>query len=147
MKDIPYTQASGYTDMAKGIGLALFRFPGGSIIYPCPAYYAPSNLDSTCSPAALKHFIGFKITQCESLSHCNFQDPQGRCTVIPTIVKNYLDYLLLEFLIPSDPKIQQSLTAVLASLATKYPNSQLIHQRLAHAQVMTRFVKCVSNNI
>eukprot|EP00978_Attheya_sp_CCMP212_P000634 scaffold1239_cov52-Attheya_sp.AAC.2 len=128
-----YTQASGSTDTAKGLGIALFRFPGGTKIYPCPAYYVPDNPSSTFLPGALKYFIGFKVAQCDALSHCKFSDPQGHNTVIRTIVDNFLDYLPLEFLIPSDQKIQQSLTAVLAKLATKYPNSQLIHQRLAHA--------------
>jgi hypothetical protein len=71
MKDIPYTQASGTSDMAKGISIALFRFPGGTHIYPCPAYLTLSNPESTFSPGALKHFIGFKIAQCDALSHCN----------------------------------------------------------------------------
>eukprot|EP00978_Attheya_sp_CCMP212_P038747 scaffold195130_cov35-Attheya_sp.AAC.1 len=59
-----YTQASGSTDTAKGLGIALFRFPGeGTKIYPCPAYYMPDNPSSTFSPGALKYFIGFKVAQ------------------------------------------------------------------------------------
>eukprot|EP00978_Attheya_sp_CCMP212_P004074 scaffold8800_cov58-Attheya_sp.AAC.3 len=124
--NMPYTQASGGTDTVHGLG--------STKIYPCPAYYVPDNPSSTFSPGALKYFIGFKVAQCDSLSHCNFTDPQGHNTVIRTEVDNFLDYLPIEvFMIPSDPKFKQSLTAVLASLVTKYPNLQLIHQCLAHA--------------
>eukprot|EP00978_Attheya_sp_CCMP212_P038865 scaffold196845_cov59-Attheya_sp.AAC.1 len=66
---MPYTQASGGTDTAHGLGIALFRFPGATKIYPCPAYYVPDNPSSTFSPGALKYFVGFKIAQCDSLSY------------------------------------------------------------------------------
>jgi hypothetical protein len=69
---------------------------------------------------------------CESFSHCRFVDPQGISIVIPTIVDNYLDYADLEFLNPQDPKISSLLDPVIASLATKYPSSQLLHQRFGH---------------
>eukprot|EP00978_Attheya_sp_CCMP212_P013537 scaffold33993_cov66-Attheya_sp.AAC.2 len=111
-KNMPYPQASGGTDTADGLGMALFQFPGGTKIYPCPAYYVPDNSSSTFSPGALKYFIGFKVAQCNALSHCNFSDPQGHNTVIRTKVDNLLDYFPLEFLIPSDPKFKQSLTAI-----------------------------------
>eukprot|EP00978_Attheya_sp_CCMP212_P035055 scaffold150453_cov70-Attheya_sp.AAC.2 len=62
-------QASGGTDTAHDLGIALFRFPGGTKIYPCPAYYVPDNPSSMFSPGALKYFVGFKIAQCDSLSH------------------------------------------------------------------------------
>eukprot|EP00978_Attheya_sp_CCMP212_P003352 scaffold6911_cov32-Attheya_sp.AAC.2 len=102
-------------------------------VQPTTMLYVPDNPSSNFLPGALKYFIGFKVAQCDSLSPCNFTYPQGHNTGIRTKVDNFLDYLPIEFLIPSDPKFKQSLTAVLASLATKHPNSQLIRQRLAHA--------------
>jgi hypothetical protein len=127
-----YTQASGSQALSQGVCIALFRFNGTNKIYPCPAYYVPDNPVSTCSLGALKYYIGFTSAACESLLHCSFVDPQGKSYLFPTTVQNNLDYLDFEFLQPSDVQFRKNLEPVIAGLATKYPSSQLIHQRFGH---------------
>jgi len=132
VKYIGFTQASGSEAPARGTGIALMRFPGTSKIYPVPAFWVPDNPVSTFSPGALKHYLGFKSAAHEPLSHCQFIDSQEKNYVIRTVVDNNLDYMNLEFLNPNQPRLSSLVDPVIAGLATKYPSSQLIHQRFGH---------------
>jgi hypothetical protein len=132
IKDIGFTQASGSEASARGIGIALMRFPGTAKIYPVPAFWVPDNPVSTLSNGGLKHYLGFKAATHEPLSHCRFIDSQDHSHLLKTIVENNLDYLDLEFLNPQQNKLSTFVDPVIAGLATKYPSSQLIHQRFGH---------------